>query len=95
MDVKNELEGKFALHRTFLDYYGVFKILEIRVWLKTEWLVDSKVKVSIRGEKTCWMNADEFIISDSVEELEMMKDRLIEDKLFNALTYQVDVKCQN
>lgn len=95
MEVKNELEGMFALHRTFLDYYGVFKILAVRIYLKTEWLIDSKVRVSIRGEKTCWMSADEFIISDSPEELERMKDRLIEDKLFNALTYQEDVKCQN
>lgn len=51
MDVINELEGMFALHKSYLEYYGIFKISHMRVYLKTNWLNASKVTVLIRGEK--------------------------------------------
>lgn len=91
MEVHNELEGKFALHKRDLDYFGIFKIHEMRIYLKNDFLIDPKVKVSIRGEKTYWMSSDEFIISNSVEELEMWRDKLMHDRLLKRLTFQVNV----
>lgn len=91
MEIHNELEGKFALHKRELDHFGIFKIHEMRIDLKKDFLADPKVKISIRGEKTYWMNSDEFIISHSVEELEMWRDKLMHDRLLNRLTFQVIV----
>lgn len=91
MDVINELEGMFALHKSYLEYYGIFKISHMRVYLKTNWLNASKVTVLIRGEKTCWMNADEFIIDQCAEAVEIEKNKLIMDRVFNKLTFQVNV----
>jgi hypothetical protein len=91
MEVHNGLQHMFALHKRDLDYFGIFKIHEVRIDLKKDWQTDPKVKVSIRGEKTYWMSSDEFIVSHSVEELEMWRDKLMLDKLTNRLTFQVNV----
>lgn len=82
---KNELEGKFAFYKDAAAYYGIFKVLEMRINIQD---YGSDVVIRVRGENTPWFRANACVFASIPDELQYFIDRIEMDNKVNSLTYQ-------
>lgn len=82
---ENQLACKFAIYRPLAAYYGVFKVLEMKISVEN---YGSDVVIRLRGENTPWVRANACVFANEPDELQYFIDRIELDNKVNCLTYQ-------
>ena len=82
---ENQLNGKFAIYKPLAEYYGIFKVLEMRISVED---YGSDIVIRLRGENTPWVRSNACVFANKPDELQYFIDRIELDNTVNCLTYQ-------